>query len=121
VSTLPLATGHALARYGYVPFMLLGLNAAGVALTTPGASQYWLLAVLGGAIAVSFGVERIIPYEVGWNHDRSDTTRDRIHVTVNETLILASVAAIPLLASIIPAPGSGPAHGHSCCRSCPRS
>ncbi len=47
-------------------------------------------------------MERIIPYDPEWNHDRADGTRDRIHVAVNETLILASVAAIPLLAAIVP-------------------
>lgn len=94
----------ALARYGYVPFMLVGLNGAGIALTAVGAPKYWLLAVLAVAIAVSFGVERLIPYERSWNHGQGDSARDRLHVAVNETLILASVAAIPLLAAIVPAP-----------------
>lgn len=99
---------HALARYGYVPFMLLGLNGVGIALTAAGAPKYWLLVILALAIAVSFVVERIIPYDAGWNHERDDTVRDRIHVAVNETLILVSVAAIPLLAAIVPAPGIWP-------------
>jgi sterol desaturase/sphingolipid hydroxylase (fatty acid hydroxylase superfamily) len=50
----------------------------------------------------------MIAYDSSWNHDRSDSTRDRIHVAVNETLILASVAAIPALAAIVPAPGIWP-------------
>ena len=95
---------QAVARYGYVPFMLIGLNVAAIALSAAGAPKYWLLVVLAAAIATSFLVERIIPYDRDWNHDRADTTRDRIHVAVNETLILASVAAIPLLAAIVPAP-----------------
>ena len=101
---------QALARYGYVPFMLIGLNGAAIALSAAGAPKYWLLAILGVAIATSFLVERIIPYDREWNHDRADTTRDRVHVAVNETLILASVAAIPLLAAIVPAPQLWP-HG----------
>jgi sterol desaturase/sphingolipid hydroxylase (fatty acid hydroxylase superfamily) len=106
-TTFPTLTGAAVqsvARYGYVPFMLIGLNGAAIALSALNAPKYWMLAILGVAIATSFLVERLIPYDLEWNHDRADTTRDRIHVAVNETLILASVAAIPLLAAIVPAP-----------------
>ncbi|WP_036377779.1 sterol desaturase family protein [Mycolicibacterium austroafricanum] len=103
-STLTSTPAHRVARYGYVPFMLIGLNGTAIALTASGAPKLWLLPILGVAIATSFLVERIIPYDRGWNHDRADTTRDRIHVAVNETLILASVAAIPLLAAIVPTP-----------------
>ena len=98
------------ARYGYVPFMLIGLNGAGIALASSGAPKVWLLAVLAVAIATAFLVERVIPYDRDWNHDRADSTRDRLHVAVNETLILASVAAIPLLAAIVPAPQLWPHH-----------
>lgn len=108
MSTLTHAPAHTLARYGYVPFMLLGLNGAGIALTAAGAPKYWLLVILAVAIAASFLVERIIPYDPDWNHDRADSARDRLHVAVNETLVLASVAAIPLLAAIVPAPGIWP-------------
>ncbi|TSD94875.1 sterol desaturase family protein [Skermania sp. ID1734] len=97
-----------LARYGYVPFMLLGLNGVAVALAAAGAPKYWLLLVLAVAVAASFLVERVIPYEAAWNHDQGDSRRDRIHAAVNETLILVSVAAIPLLAAIVPAPGIWP-------------
>ncbi|BBY46933.1 hypothetical protein MARA_04010 [Mycolicibacterium arabiense] len=92
-----------MARYGYVPFMLIGFNGVGIAVAAAGAPKYWLLAILAAAIMTAFLVERVIPYDE-WNDDRADGTRDRIHVAVNETLILASVAAIPLLAAIVPAP-----------------
>ncbi|TLH71945.1 sterol desaturase family protein [Mycolicibacterium cosmeticum] len=103
-STWVITAVQAVARYGYVPFMLIGLNGAGLAVAAAGAPKYWLLIILAAAIATAFLVERIIPYDPQWNHDCADTTRDRIHVAVNETLILASVAAIPLLAAIVPAP-----------------
>lgn len=112
MSTLTHTPVHALVRYGYVPVMLLGLNGAGIALIAAGAPKYWLLAVLAVAIAMSFGVERTIPYERSWNHEQGDRVRDRIHVAVNETLVLASVAAIPLLAAIVPAPGIWPSNWH---------
>ncbi|MDX1886868.1 sterol desaturase family protein [Mycolicibacterium sp. 120270] len=104
-STTSTATAavRAVARYGYVPFMLIGLNGAGITLAVAGAPKSWLLTILAVAIATAFLVERVIPYDPQWNHDRADSSRDRIHVAVNETLILASVAAIPLLAAIVPA------------------
>ncbi|MEV5832895.1 sterol desaturase family protein [Nocardia sp. NPDC052112] len=97
-----------LTRYGYVPLMLIGLNGVGIALSSAGAPKFWLLLVLAVAIVASFLVERLIPYEADWNHDLDDTLRDRIHAFVNETLILFSVAAIPLLAAIVPAPDGWP-------------
>ncbi|WP_319457086.1 MULTISPECIES: sterol desaturase family protein [unclassified Mycobacterium] len=103
-STLTRTPVQTVARFGYVPFMLIGLNGAGIALTAAGAPKFWLLMILGVAIGASFLVERLIPYDRDWNDDRADTTRDRIHVAVNETLVLGSVAAIPLLAAIVPAP-----------------
>ena len=83
---------------------MIGLNGAGIVFTAGGAQKYWLLAVLVVAITTTFLVELVIPYDTAWNRDRADSTRDRIHVAVNETLILASVATIPLLAAIVPAP-----------------
>lgn len=95
-------------RYGYVPLMLFGLNGIGIALVGAGAPKYCLLLVLGLAVGLSFLVERLIPYESEWNHDLDDTVRDRIHVVVNELLLLVSVISIPLLAVIAPAPGIWP-------------
>ncbi|ATO61691.1 MULTISPECIES: sterol desaturase family protein [Mycobacteriaceae] len=95
---------RAITRYGYVPLMLLGLNGTAIALTVAGTASHWLLVLLAIAIALSLLAERVIPYDRGWNHDRADSARDRIHAAVNEALILTSVTAIPLLAGIIPAP-----------------
>jgi hypothetical protein len=74
------------------------------ALAVAGTFEYWLLAVLAVAIAMSFLAERVVPYDRGWNHDRADSGRDRIHAAVNEALILISVTAIPLLTETIAAP-----------------
>jgi sterol desaturase/sphingolipid hydroxylase (fatty acid hydroxylase superfamily) len=99
---------RATARYGYVPFMMIGLCGAGIAVGAMGAPKYWFLVILAIGIATSFVVERLIPYDRSWNDDRGDSTRDRVHVAVNETLILASVAAIPLLAVIVSGPDIWP-------------
>ncbi|MGW4632019.1 sterol desaturase family protein [Nocardia sp. NPDC004415] len=97
-----------LARYGYVPFMLLGLNGIGITLAATNAPKPWLLLVLATAIATSFAAERLIPYDDTWNGTQPDSTRDRVHAVANETLILVSTALIPLLAAIVPAPGFWP-------------
>ncbi|MEV6364457.1 sterol desaturase family protein [Nocardia asteroides] len=97
-----------LARYGYVPLMLVGLNGIGIALAAAHVPKLWLLLVLMVGIALSFAVERLIPYEPDWNGAQDDSVRDRVHAVVNESLILVSVAVIPLLAAIVPAPGWWP-------------
>ena len=62
------------------------------------------------AVAASFAVERLIPYDASWNHDQADSRRDRVHATVNETLLVFSVAAIPLLAAAVPPARIWPRH-----------
>ncbi len=96
-------------RYGYAPLMLLGVNGVGIAVAASGASKLWLLALLVVAIALSFTAERVLPYESTWNGSQGDSGRDTAHAVVNETLILASVAAIPALAALIPGDGIWPA------------
>lgn len=100
-------------RYGYAPLMLIGVNGAAIALTATGATKVWLLGLLLAAVALSFIAERVLPYESTWNTGQGDAGRDAAHSVVNETLILASVAVIPLLAAAIPAaiPAMAPAAG----------
>ncbi|TLG08834.1 sterol desaturase family protein [Nocardia cyriacigeorgica] len=97
-----------LIRYGYAPAMLLGINGAGIALAAGGANRAWLMVLLVIAIALSFAAERALPYQDSWNSSHGDTGRDTAHAFVNETLILASVAAIPALAALIPGDGIWP-------------
>ncbi|MEV6279598.1 sterol desaturase family protein [Nocardia sp. NPDC051832] len=96
-------------RFGYAPLMLLGINGAGIALAASGANKLWLLALLVAAIALSFLAERVLPYEQDWNTAQGDVQRDTAHTFVNETLILASVGVIPVLAALIPGDGIWPA------------
>ncbi|MGW5569719.1 sterol desaturase family protein [Nocardia thailandica] len=88
--------------------MLLGINGTGIALAATGASKLWLIALLGLAVAVSFTAERLLPYQAAWNNSHGDTGRDTAHTLVNETLILGSVAAIPVLAAVVPGDGIWP-------------
>src|SRR5690606_22329916 len=97
-----------LIRYGYAPFMLLAVNGGGIALAATGANKLLLIVLLAVAVAVSFTAEHLLPYQRSWNTSRGDAGRDTAHSFVNETLILASVAAIPALAALIPGDGIWP-------------
>ncbi|GAC67188.1 sterol desaturase family protein [Gordonia soli] len=87
-------------RYGYAPFMLLGINGTAITLAAVSAPKILLLGVLGVAVVASFAAERLAPYERSWNESQHDSVRDAVHVFVNETLILVSVAIIPILAAL---------------------
>ncbi|MGW7459649.1 sterol desaturase family protein [Streptomyces sp. NPDC054797] len=93
--------GNDFVRFFYAPFLLLGINGAGIALLAAGASRLWLLALLAVAVAASFTAERLVPYLPEWNEAAGDGGRDTAHAVVNETLVLASVTAIPLLAAVV--------------------
>jgi sterol desaturase/sphingolipid hydroxylase (fatty acid hydroxylase superfamily) len=80
--------------------MLVGFDGAAIALVAAGAPHLLLLSLLAAAVAVSFAVERLIPYNDEWNEDHDDAARDAAHVAVNETFALLSVLALPLLAGI---------------------
>lgn len=92
----------------YAPLMLLVYNGAAVWLVTLKAAWFWLLPLLLAAIATSFVVERIIPYEPAWNRDRGDTGRDLIYAVAYEASVYLSVALIPLLTLLSPATGLWP-------------
>ncbi|ANN15504.1 fatty acid hydroxylase [Amycolatopsis orientalis] len=97
-----------LVRYGYVPFMLLAVNGAGVAIAAAGASKLWLVGLVFLAIAVSFAAERVLPYRQEWNAARGDDRRDAVHAAVNESLTIASLAVVPVLTAITPFDGIWP-------------
>ncbi len=90
-----------LIRYGYVPFMLVGVNGAAALLAARGSAS-WLVVVIVLAVGCSFFAERILPYRPEWNTALDDAGRDAAHAVVNETFIVASVAVIPLLAAVTP-------------------
>lgn len=92
----------------YAPAMLLGFNAAALAVVAADLSHVWLILLLLAAIATSFAVERFIPYGLTWNPDMGDTGRDVIHALVNEASVYLSAAAIPLLSLLSPATGLWP-------------
>ena len=80
--------------------MLVGFNGLAIALIADGRSHALLLALLVIAVAVSFTVERQIPYHDDWNRARDDRRRDIAHALVNEGFAMASVLALPALAAV---------------------
>jgi sterol desaturase/sphingolipid hydroxylase (fatty acid hydroxylase superfamily) len=97
-----------LIRYGYVPFMLLVINGAGVAVAASGASKLWLIALLLLAVACSFAAERLLPYRDEWNTAHDDDRRDVAHASVNEGLTLASLGIVPIATALTPWNGLWP-------------
>ncbi|MFN3574311.1 MAG: sterol desaturase family protein [Phenylobacterium sp.] len=96
-------------KAAYAPAFMFGFIGAGLALVTRGQSLAWLAPLLGAAIAVSFFVERVIPYEPIWNRPRGDSRRDVLHALVNEASVYAGAALIPVLTLLSPAAGLWPA------------
>ena len=89
-------------RYGFVPVMMLGIGGAAVLLARAPWAELWMALLIVMAIAVSFVVERLIPYAAEWNGRSVDTERDVAHALVNESAFLLVVLVIPALALVTP-------------------
>lgn len=94
-------------RICYAPIFLTGFVGLAIWLVAGGVSPLWLLPLLLAAIGCAFAAEARIPYERAWHHDHGDRVRDILHAAVNEALNVAALAAIPLLAGLLP-PGPWP-------------
>lgn len=89
-------------RYAYAPIFFLGFIGAAIALIEAGMPDWVLPILLIPAIALSFGAERLLPYELDWNRDHGDSVTNVLHAVVNEISIFMSVLALPLIASYVP-------------------
>ncbi|MBL6748911.1 MAG: sterol desaturase family protein [Nevskia sp.] len=95
-------------RYGTFPLLLLGANAAIIALLGAGAPYWQPFAVLGTAVAFMFTAERVIPYVSDWNADHEDAWTNALHALANTVLSHAGVFALPWLAAAAPLKGLWP-------------
>ncbi len=91
-----------LARYGYVPLMLLGICGTAVAVAHTQSAALWMVTLVLVAIGLSFLVERIMPYSPDWNTPMGDAGRDVTHAFVNELGLLSTVLVVPLMAAFSP-------------------
>lgn len=90
-----------LVRYGYFPFMFIGLNGAAYYIVTNGYSPLWIAAgiaaLLVTAIGTAFAAERILPWYQEWNESHEDEHTNVIHAIIYEWQNLNGVLTIPLM------------------------
>jgi sterol desaturase/sphingolipid hydroxylase (fatty acid hydroxylase superfamily) len=106
-----------LVRYGYAPFMMLGLTAVAYWIVTdlvlarnnPWA-YLWLAPLLALAYATAFAAEKTAPFFDEWNdHDRhGDTPANFLHILVYEMQSINGVLLIPLIVWLFPFQGFWP-------------
>ncbi|HEX6592805.1 MAG TPA: sterol desaturase family protein [Moraxellaceae bacterium] len=95
----------------YAPGFFLLFNGLAISLLHGRPQAAWLLVpLLLLAILLSLLAERWRPYEKQWNRDHGDSRRDVTHAFVNESLNLFSIAAIPLVAALLPHFSAWPLH-----------
>lgn len=87
----------ALARFAYLPFMILGLNGAAFYVVANRHSYAWLAPFLALAFATSFLAERALPCYDEWNRSHDDVGSNVWHVIVYESSNLIGVLMIPLI------------------------
>lgn len=100
-----------LVRYGYAPFMLLGLNGAAFWIVTQGYSYAWLAPVLLVAFVCAHLAERAAPWYEEWNdphHDHHDDRTNIFHVIVYEISNINGVLLIPVIVWLFPFQGIWP-------------
>ena len=97
-----------LVRYGFVPFMVLGLNAAAFALVYYGYSYAWLAPLLGVALLAVFAGERVAPAYGMWNEDHGDNSASIVHAIVYEISNINGVLLIPVIVWLFPFQGIWP-------------
>lgn len=87
-------------RFGYFPIMAFGVNGlALLAIFSAGSASrvaIAIVALMALALGLSFGAERILPYNPEWNAARGDTRRDIVHFVVNESMSLVPLLFVPI-------------------------
>lgn len=97
-----------IARYAYVPTMLLGLNGLALALVSRGVTYLVVAPILLAAIAFSLGMEHVLPYEAAWNEGHDDTPKDILHAIVYEVQNTNCTLFLPIIAWLVPWQGIWP-------------
>ena len=108
---------RAIVRYGYAPFMMLGLTAAAYLVVSELAvagdnpwAYLWLAPLLVLAYATAFGAEKIAPFFDEWNdhHEHGDTPTTVLHILVYEYQSIVGVVLIPVICWLFPFQGLWP-------------
>ena len=103
---------RSIVRYGYAPFMMLGLTSAAFWVMTSGHSYFWLIPLLLAGFASAFAAEKIAPFYEEWNdHDgHGDTNANFWHTVFYELSALNGVLLIPVIQWMFPFQGIWPTH-----------
>lgn len=109
-----MAVLRSIVRWGFAPFMMLGLTslAYGVVARAESAIDYlWLLPLLILAYATAFAAERIAPFFPEWNEhgDHGDTHANIWHTVIYELSAMNGVLLIPVIQWLFPFQGIWPA------------
>jgi sterol desaturase/sphingolipid hydroxylase (fatty acid hydroxylase superfamily) len=108
---------RAIVRYGYAPFMMLGLTAAAYLVVSELAvagdnpwAYLWLAPLLVLAYVTAFGAEKIAPFFDEWNdhHEHGDTPTTVLHILVYEYQSIVGVVLIPVICWLFPFQGLWP-------------
>lgn len=97
-----------LVRYGYVPFMLFGLNGAAIWMVSQGYSYAWLALLLIAAFALAHLAENLLPWFEAWNDPHHDDQTNLAHTLVYELSNINGVLLIPLIVWLFPVNGIWP-------------
>jgi sterol desaturase/sphingolipid hydroxylase (fatty acid hydroxylase superfamily) len=97
-----------LVRYGFVPFMILGLNGLAFAVVYNAYSYAWLAPLLALALLVVYIAERVSPAFGMWNEDHGDHPATVLHAIVYEISNINGVLLIPVIVWLFPFQGIWP-------------
>jgi sterol desaturase/sphingolipid hydroxylase (fatty acid hydroxylase superfamily) len=97
---------QSIVRYGYAPFMMLGLTGAAYWVMTSGHSYLWLVPILLTAFATAFAAEKIAPFFDEWNDhdDHGDGHANFWHTVIYELSAFNGVMLIPIIQWLFPVP-----------------
>src|SRR3990170_4688289 len=104
---------RSIVRYGYAPFMMLGLTGAAYWVVTNAQTfwaYFWFAPLLALAYATAFAAERIAPFFEEWNHhdEHGDTQANFLHTLIYEMSSINGVLLIPLIVWLFPFQGIWP-------------
>lgn len=86
----------------YLPLFLVVGNGLAIYIVSQGFNELWLLGLLISFILLSFGFERLAPFDIRFNQSQGDGPRDFIHALVNESSSVIGVLSVPFIATLIP-------------------
>lgn len=100
-------------RWGFAPFMMIGLTAVAYHIVTHAVTWHdylWLAPLLVFAYACAFAAERIAPFFEDWNDHAAhgDTKANLIHTLVYEMSSINGVMTIPAIVWLFPFQGLWP-------------